>query len=183
MLTHTGTQTIQTDRLTLRRFNLNDVPSMFETYVNDPTVTRFLSWQPHGEVAVTEALVKNWCQNYEKADYYHWAIVYEGKVIGGISVVRLDEVNESAEIGYCIGSAYWGQGIMTEAARAVLDFLLTQVNCHRVVICHAPQNPASGRVAQKCGLVYEGTLREACKTSLGEYLDLAVYSQIKKDFH
>lgn len=181
MLYPQGTKTIQTKRLTLRRFAPADAASMFENYVNDPKVTRFLSWQPHGEVSVTEALLENWCKNYERDDYYQWAIVYEGRVIGGISVVRLDPVNESAEIGYCIGSAFWGKGIMTEAARAVLDFLLTQVNCHRVVICHAPQNPASGRVAQKCGLSYEGILREACKTSLGEYLDLAVYAQIKKD--
>ena len=154
---------------------------MFDHYVNDPKVTRFLSWQPHGDIAVTQALVKDWCRNYEKDDCYHWAIEYENKVIGGISVVRHDDVNEHAEIGYCIGSAFWGKGLMTEAARAVLDYLLERVNFHRVVICHAPQNPASGRVAQKCGLTYEGTLREACKTSLGEYLDLCVYSQIKKD--
>lgn len=181
MLTHQGTQTIQTARLTLRRFTVDDVNSMFDHYVNDPQVTRFLSWQPHGDIAVTQALVQDWCRNYEKDDCYHWAIEYENKVIGGISVVRHDDVNEHAEIGYCIGSAFWGKGLMTEAARTVLDFLLERVNFHRVVICHAPQNPASGRVAQKCGLTYEGTLREACKTSLGEYLDLCVYSQIKKD--
>lgn len=182
MLTHTGTQTIQTNRLTLRRFTVDDAHAMFHNYANDPRVTRYLSWQPHTDVAASRALLADWCNNYTQDNYYHWAIVFDGKVIGGISVVRLDEINENAEIGYCIGASYWGQGIMTEAAHAVLDYLLEQVNCHRVVICHAPQNPASGRVAQKCGLVYEGTLRQACKTSLGEYLDLAVYSKIKKDF-
>ena len=72
---------------------------------------------------------------------------------------------------------------MTEAAKAVIRFLFEEVGCHRVVIRHAVKNPASGRVAQKCGLTYEGTHREAFKNSNGDFLDIAEYAILKDEWY
>ncbi len=182
MLTHKGTQTIKTERLELRRFTTEDANAMYENWAKDERVTKFLTWEPHKSPDATRMLLESWCTDYENKNYYQWAIVFEGKVVGSISVVRISEDNDCAEIGYCIGYDYWGKGIVTEAANAVIDFLFSEVNTNRVVICHAVKNPASGKVAQKCGLSFEGTHKEEFKAQWGEYLDISYYAIVRKEW-
>ena len=182
MITHKGTKTIQTERLLLRRFTVKDAEAMFENWANDERVTRFLSFLPHGTVEVTKELLENWCAAYEKDSTYNWAIEFEGTVIGSISVVDFNERSERTALGYCMGFDYWNKGIMTEAAKAVMDYLFSEVGVNRVEISHAVKNPGSGRVAQKCGLQYEGTRREYFKSSSGEFLDIAHYGILKRDW-
>lgn len=180
-MTHKGTQTISTERLTLRRFTVEDAREMFDNWACDPRVTKYLSWEPHASPEVTATLLQEWVKGYESENCYNWMMEYRGRCIGTISVVRLSDRDESAELGYDLGYAYWNKGLMTEAAKAVIRFLLEEVGCHRVVIRHAVKNPASGRVAQKCGLTYEGTHREAFKSRDGEFLDIAEYAILKTD--
>ena len=71
---------------------------------------------------------------------------------------------------------------MTEAAKAVIDFLFSEVGVNRVEISHAVKNPASGRVAPKCGLTLEGTRREYFKASNGEFLDISYYGIIRSEW-
>lgn len=182
MLTHEGTKTIKTERLILRKFTVDDYNDMFNNWASDENVTRFLTWLPHESPEATMQLLEGWCNAYERNDAYNWAMEFEGQVIGNISVVRLSEKSEYAELGYCMSCEHWNKGLMTEAARAVIDFLFNEVGVHRVSIAHAVKNPASGRVAQKCGLTYEGTRRECFKSSTGEFLDIANYGILKDDF-
>lgn len=182
MLTHKGTQTILTERLTLRKFTVQDAQAMFSNWANDETVTRFLTWLPHESVDATRQLLELWCADYEKPNTYNWLIVYQGTPIGNISVVRSSEQSEYAELGYCMGCAYWNKGIMTEAAKAVIDYLFAEVGINRIQISHAVKNPASGRVAQKCGLTFEGTKREYFKAINGEFLDIADYSILRSEW-
>ncbi len=181
MLNHQGTKEIQTKRLTLRRFKIDDAQAMFDTWANDERVTRFLTWDVHGTVDVTEFVVNDWCNFYEKQDFYNWAIEFEGKIIGSIGCVDTDERSERGEIGYCIGFDYWGKGIVTEAVTAVTDYLLNDIGYNRLEIAHATENPASGKVAIKCGYKYEGTKREYFKALNGDLLDIAFYSTLKSD--
>lgn len=182
MLTHKGTKTIQTARLMLRPFVVDDAQAMYQNWANDPQVTRYLTWQPHRSPEETRQLLAVWSDAYARPDCYNWVMEWEGKPIGNISVVRMNEKSEYAELGYCMGRAYWNRGLMTEAAKAVIDFLFAEVGVNRVGIAHAVQNPASGRVAQKCGLTYEGTLREVYKTSEGVYLDLSYYGILRREW-
>ena len=177
-MTHKGTQTITTERMTLRRFTVEDAREMYDNWASDPRVTKYLSWEPHASPEATAALLRDWVKGYEKDNCYNWVMEYQGRCIGTISVVRQSERDESAELGYDLGYDYWNKGLMTEAAKAVIRFLFEEVGCHRVVIRHAVKNPASGRVAQKCGLAYEGTQREAFKSRDGEFLDIAEYAVI-----
>ncbi|MBQ8001682.1 MAG: GNAT family N-acetyltransferase [Ruminococcus sp.] len=182
MLTHKGTQTIKTERLVLRQFTPEDAQAMYNNWAKDERVTKFLTWAPHENLETTQYVLGLWCADYKRDDWYQWAIEYKGEVIGSISVVRCFEANDSAEIGYCMGYDYWGKGIMTEAAKAVIDFLFSQINVNKVVICHAVKNPASGKVAQKCGLTFEGTHREEFKALWGEFLDISCYGIVRKDW-
>ena len=156
---------------------------MYKNWVSDPEVTKFLTWPTHPSVEVSRKINASWVASYEKPDYYQWAIVPKelGEPIGSISVVRMNEKAESMEVGYAISRKYWGQGIMTEAFTAVIRYLFEEVGILRVSSRHDPNNPASGKVMQKCGLKYEGTLRQSDWNNQG-ICDVAYYSILRHEF-
>lgn len=181
MLTHKGTVEIKTERLLLRRFRMNDAQRMFDCWANDERVTRYLTWNPHGEVGVTKYILGMWCYEYDKPTHYQWAIEYDGELVGSISIVGFDDMSDRAEIGYCMGFDYWGKGIMTEAVGAVVEFLFNEVGCNRIEIDHLLENPASGRVAQKCGFTKEGVRREFFNKN-GVFHDDVIYAILRKEW-
>ena len=82
-----------------------------------------------------------------------------GELYGCVGMAP-DIKNSHAELGYWIGKTYWGQGYATEAVAAMMHFGFEVKGYHRLYARHFASNPASGRVMQKCGMVYEGTLKE-----------------------
>ena len=177
-----GTQTIETDRLILRRFRLEDAEDMYAHWASDPEVTRFLTWQPHPCVDATRTLLADWIQRDEDGGYFNWVMELKetGKAIGNISVVKLKENTETADMGYCMSRAYWGQGLMPEALRAVMVFLFDVVGVNRVAACHDLNNPKSGRVMEKAGMKQEGILRAAGRNNLG-ICDEVWHAMIRSD--
>jgi len=85
------------------------------------------------------------------------------------------------EVGYALSRKHWGQGVMTEAFTAVIRYLFEEVGVLRVSSRHDPNNPASGKVMQKCGLKYEGTLRQSDWNNQG-ICDAAHYSILRHEF-
>ena len=183
-MTHQGTKIIQTDRLLLRPFSPEDGPAMYRNWCSDPDVTRFLTWPAHASPQVSSFLAAQWAQETEKPEVYQWAIVLKslGQPIGSLSVVRRRDIAQACELGYCIGKAWWGQGIMTEAVRAAVHYLIREVGMNRVEARHDVHNPASGRVMQKAGMTFEGILRQSDKNNQG-ICDLAVYALLAQDYH
>lgn len=171
-----GTQTIETQRLILRRFTEDDAGAMYQNWACDPEVTKYLRWEPHADAGATQSLLREWVGNYETPNYYHWAIVQKSDqtLIGSIAILGVSELDESGEIGYCMGKNWWGIGLMTEAAKAVIAYAFQKVGLHRVEAYHSVNNPASGRVMQKAGMKFEGTLRGKYKCSLG-FQDCSLY--------
>ena len=184
MLTHKGTQTIETDRLILRRAVQEDAQPMFRNWASDPEVTKYMTWPAHGSIAVSEMVIGSWIQEYEQDSYYQWMIVLKelGQPIGSISVVRRNDPVEEAEIGYCIGSSWWHKGITTEAFSAVIGYLFTEVGMNRIVARHDPNNPHSGGVMRKCGLTYEGTSRSSSRNNQG-ICDAANYAILRSEWN
>ena len=181
MLNHKGTVTIGTPRLILRRAKMEDAEPMFRNWADDPEVTKYLTWPVHADVEVTKSVLASWVESYEKDDYYHWMIVLKetDEPIGSLLVSTLGRA-ESAHVGYCIGRKWWHRGIMTEALGAVIDFLFDEVGYHRVESLHDPNNPNSGKVMLKCGMKYEGTLRQADRNNQG-ICDACYYGILKSE--
>ena len=177
-----GTKRIETERLILRRFVIEDAEDMYNNWASDTEVTKFLTWPTHPSVDITSMLLQDWISKYEDGGYFNWVIELKetGRAIGNISVVRLKEEIEAAEIGYCMSRTYWGQGIMPEALRAVMDFLFDEVGLNRVAACHDANNPKSGRVMDKAGMKQEGVLRRAGRNNLG-ICDKVWHAAIKDD--
>lgn len=175
---HKGTTVLETDRLILRKFKIEDAQNMFDNWASNPNVTKFLTWGPHESVEITKMIINDWLKGYEEENYYQWAIEVKeiGEPIGSISVVRINETVNEVEIGYCIGEKLWHQGYTSEAFKRVIDFLFNEVGAKRICAKHDTDNPNSGRVMLKCGLEREGILRKAGRNSTNAVCDLAVYS-------
>lgn len=174
---HLGTKTIETERLILRRFSLGDAQAMFDNWASDDAVTRYLTWPTHTSADVTRMVLENWVASYDKDDFYNWAIELKslGQPVGNISVVRCSDVSHRCEIGYCMGKNWWHQGIMSEALQAVIGYLIKEVGINRVEARHAVNNPNSGGVMRKCGMIYEGTMRQGGWCNAG-FVDVNMYS-------
>ena len=175
---HLGTKVLKTERLCLRRFIVADANAMFENWASNANVTRFLTWHPHDNVNVTRSLLAEWVKGYEKPDFYQWAIevIEIGQPIGSISVVRINEAADEVEIGYCIGEKWWGKGYVAEALDRLIDFLFHEINVRRICAKHDVANPNSGKVMQKCGMQYEGTLQKAGRNITNGFCDVKMYS-------
>ena len=133
-MTHLGTLEIETARLLLRRFTLDDAQAMYENWASDPEVTKYLTWPSHSNVAVSRAVLVDWIANYSRTDFYQWAIVPKAlnQPIGSIAVVSQDDRICKAHIGYCIGKPWWHQGYMSEALQAVMNYLFDSVGMLRL---------------------------------------------------
>lgn len=180
---HKGTVCIETQRLLLRRFTLEDAPAVFRNWTHDPEVTKFLRWPPHPDVAVTRSVLDEWTASYQDPAFYQWAIELKGlgEPIGSISVVDQDDRTEKVHIGYCIGRPWWRQGVATEAFRALIPFFFEEVGVNRIESQHDPDNPHSGAVMKKCGLRYEGTLRQADWSNRG-LVDACIYGVLRGEY-
>ena len=180
---HCGTQRLETDRLILRRYVNEDAAAMYKNWVSDSEVTKFLMWQPHSSQEVSQSVTEEWVKLYSDERFYHWAIVLKengDEPIGDIAVVDIKENVSTVHIGYCIGKAWWHQGITSEALKAVMDFMFDEVDVNRFESRHDPRNPNSGGVMKKCGMKYEGTLRSADWNNQG-ICDTCYYALLKSE--
>ena len=94
-------------------------------------------------------------------------------MIGDISVVDIDEDINACEVGYVLSKRYLGRGLMTEALQEVLSYLLKEAD-------FVTDNPASGRVMAKAGMIYEATFRKAVFHK-GKIKDFSSYGILKSD--
>ena len=180
---HLGTVTLETKRLILRKFQMEDANAMFYNWASDEEVTRYLTWPAHRTIEITKGYIASLIEGYQKPDNYGWAIELKeiGEVIGSMGVVRCQDNIACVHIGYCIGKNWWNKGITSEAFSAIIKFLMEEVEVNRIDSRHDPRNVSSGKVMQKCGLKYEGTLRQSDYSNQG-LCDAAWYSILREDY-
>jgi RimJ/RimL family protein N-acetyltransferase len=154
----TPPEVFETERLVLRRPRLDDAEAIFANYAHDPEVTRYLTWAPHLDVSQTRAFMASCLAAWEAGTAYEWALTRHGDdTVIGMVALRLN--GHKADLGYVLARAYWGQGLVTEAVQAVVDWACAQPEIYRVWAVCDVHNPASARVMEKVGMVYEGTLK------------------------
>jgi ribosomal-protein-alanine N-acetyltransferase len=185
MLNHKGTVTLETERLILRRFEISDADAMFRNWASDPEVTKYLTWPTHTSPDVSKAVISSWIGLYSNDNHYSWAIVLKelGEPIGSIAAVKQAPETDMVHIGYCIGRAWWHKGYTSEALCRLVKFFFEEVGANRIESRHDPRNPNSGKVMQKAGLKYEGTLRQSDKNNQGGFCDAAYYAILAEDWY
>lgn len=183
MLNHVGTRIIETERMLLRRFEYSDNLSMRKNWISNEKIQSLYSEPVYTTEEKVKELLDKYIGSYREDDYYRWAIIDKKskECIGQIAYFLVDSKNHFAEIEYCIGEDYQCKGLATEATKAVIAYGFDQMNLHKVQICTKTINPASKRVIEKCGLTYEGTLRDYFYTD-GQYVGRLFFSILKNEY-
>ncbi|MDV4150163.1 GNAT family N-acetyltransferase [Clostridium sp. AL.422] len=179
-----GTITLETERLILRKFKMEDAEAMYKNWASDSEVTKFLTWPAHSSVDVTKIILEDWISNYKNDDFYNWAIILKengDEPIGSIGAVEKNERVNMVHIGYCVGKNWWNRGITSEALRVLIGYFIEEVGVNRVEARHDPNNPNSGKVMMKCGMKYEGTMRQADINNQG-ICDYSMYGILSKEY-
>ena len=183
MLSHIGTQTIETERLVLRRFSYSDCEDMLKYWVSDERVQKSYCEPVYADEKEVNALLDKYIGAYQRDYCYRWAIIEKktGFCIGQIAFFLVDSNNHFAEIEYCVGVDFQRRGYATEATKAVVDYGFNKIRLHKIQICHRSNNMPSRRVIEKCGFTYEGALRDYFFIG-GNYYDRLYYSILREEY-
>ena len=152
-------RSFRTDRLNIRAIESTDAPRLFAAYANDPEVARYMAWKYTGRISDTQkfvdASIDTWNGVTNQNPHFGYAIelINHGDLIGAIG---FRPQGFHAAIGYNLAKSHWGCGYASEAVAALTDYLLGLEPIFRVWALHDVDNPASGRVLQKCGFLNEG---------------------------
>ena len=150
--------TIQTSRLTLRLLQPTDAVMLHRIYQTDEVLRFFPNPNPP-PLDKVERFIAGQQEQWETRGYGNWGILpnEEREVIGWVGLQFLPELNET-EVGYLLDKPFWGKGLATEAASASLQFGFEHFDFPYVIALVHPENMASRRVLEKCGMTYTETI-------------------------
>lgn len=172
--------TIETERLVLRGFHIDDANDLFQ-YAKSPNIGPRAGWKPVESIDEATETIKMFVNVGEV-----WAIELKSnnKVIGSIGLHNDKQrpFHFIKMLGYVLSEDYWGQGIVPEAAKAVLNYVFNHLHLELVTVGHFPFNLQSKRVIEKCGFIYEGTLRKAYMDYKGFCHDELLYSMTREEY-
>lgn len=172
---------LETERLYLRPYSIEDAPRA-QSLAGDKELaeTTFL---PH---PYTLEAAEDWIRNHPKLiknrEAFPFAVILkcEDELIGTMTL-RVDKLHHKGELAYWIGKDYWNKGYATEAAKKVVDFGFNEQHLNRIWAPVMSKNKASGKVMQKVGLQYEGTLKQDI-LRWGTYEDVDVFGILKEHY-
>lgn len=169
---------LHTRRLLLRELREEDAPAIFRLR-SSPDVMRFIPKPLDTRSAESLRMVREFRQAALSGDAIMWAITVKGadRLVGYIGFWRILKEHHRAEIGYALHPDLWGQGLASEALRAVMDHGFKAIGLHSVEAVVAPANTASVRVLERNHFVLEGHFRENFRVN-GTFVDSLVYSRL-----
>lgn len=149
---------LTTARLELRPPTMDDAQAIFSGYAQDGEITRYLVWRPHGDLDETRRFLRTCVDGWASGKEFTWAITLKEST-DLIGMVACRPRGHRADLGYVLARSYWGNGYMTEAVSAVVQWLLGGPEVYRVWAVCDTANLASARVLEKVGMTREGILK------------------------
>ena len=173
---------LSTERLVLRKLVIDDVNSIFNNWANDPEVTKYMTWKAHKSIEETKQILDIWLNEYKEPKTIRYGIVLKenNELIGAIDVV--DYIDNNPEIGYCLSRKYWNKGYMTEACKAVVEYLFA-IGYKTLLIEADERNIGSNRVIEKVGFKYTNKETKPCSSFKPDIITVNWYKIIKSDFY
>ncbi len=149
------TPILESERIILRPLKVSDAEHIFKSWTSDPEVAKFMIWDLHKSVEDTIKWLNSVEQGIDDENQYIWGFVLKetGKLFGSGGITYKSEHN-CYELGYNIMKKYWGQGLTTEAGRAILDFAVNCLGEKKFFCRHAVDNIGSMKVMTKLGFQY-----------------------------
>jgi ribosomal-protein-alanine N-acetyltransferase len=172
---------LQTARLMLRPYTPSDIPALVPLIgARGVAATTLRIPHPYSE-SYAQDFIAQAQEDLSSGSCLRLGIILResNSQCGGIGLM-IDSNHRHAELGYWIGTPYWGNGYATEAAAAVVKYGFETLGLERIFASHFSKNPASARVLQKIGMRHEGTQR-AHILKWGEFLDLEMYGILASD--
>lgn len=159
----TANPVLTTDRLTLRPFAPADAPAV-QALCGNWNVARMLAVVPH---PYPDGLAEDWIARHAakraRGEEYAFAIEHDGGVIGAIGLERRGLTRrDTYELGYWIAETWWSRGLASEAAARIVRFAFEDLGARRLTSGHFDENPASGKVLEKCGFRATGKAELPC---------------------
>ncbi len=172
---------LQTERLILRKMTLRDVNDLYE-YASEPEVAKFVTWDYHKNISYSKKFLKSILKKYKEHKVAPWGILLKenNKLIGTGGYVWWMPNHKSAEIGYALSMRYWNRGLMTESVKEIIRFGFEKMELNRIEARCKLNNIASEKVMQKCGMKFEGILRQQMFVK-NEFHDLKMYSILREE--
>lgn len=152
---------LETPRTVIRHPTAADVPALYEIF-RDREVTRYWSWPAYTHPAQAAALLAEIDELFAERVLFQWGIARreDDRVVGTVTLFQIEPANRRGEIGFALGRAAWGQGLMREALGALLDFAFGRLGLNRLEADVDPRNERSLAVLERLGFRREGLLRE-----------------------
>jgi ribosomal-protein-serine acetyltransferase len=142
-------------------------------------------WLPFIDATLTEddtlTFIRASLEQFSLNDGFAAGIWSGDEFVGVIGTRKIDWLNRKVEVGYWMGRAFQGRGIMTAACRVVVDHLLRELELNRVEIQCATRNARSAAIPRRLGFQLEGTRREAELVD-GKFLDLLVFGILRSEW-
>lgn len=173
---------LTTGRLLLRAFESEDLQSLY-AYCSEPDTGIHADKKPHESIEESRQLLNQLMQ-----EDLTWAICdkVSGENIGAVWLRedhrRRRDKSRCRVLGYLLDKGHWGQGLMTEAVSCVVDYAFKDLQLEMISTYRFSYNHRSGRVMDKTGFVYEGTLRQATERFDGALLDVSCFSQTRQEW-
>ena len=175
---------LTTNRLTLRPWRESDLNDFYE-YASVDGVGQMAGWNPHRNVEESKMILAHFIKGK-----HVFALEHQGKVIGSLGVEEYSEENypeldtlQGREIGYVLSKAYWGQGLMPEAVKAVIDWLFNEIRLDFIIVGHFDRNAQSKRVVEKCGFQYIKTTKfETRYETVENSIEYILYHSERREF-
>lgn len=171
---------LETQRLKLRKFQINDAESLFNNWGTDSEITKYMLWKNYKTIDDAINNINYYIECYENnSNFRQYAIELKDtkELIGQISFT-INKKHESAEIAYLIARPYQNKGLMKEALIAVINYLINDLNCTRISAEVMIENIPSIRLLEKCGFVQEGIEKLKYKKKDGKFTDSVIMSMI-----
>ncbi|MGN1398691.1 MAG: GNAT family N-acetyltransferase [Erysipelotrichaceae bacterium] len=146
---------LTTERLTLRSWQPDDLND-FYNYAKVDGVGQMAGWNPHKNIEESQTILNHFIEGK-----HTFALVYQSKAIGSLGIEEYNEETfsefallQAREIGYVLAKDYWGQALMVEAVKAVIDYLFNEVDLDAIFVGHFVRNHQSQRVIEKAGFQF-----------------------------
>lgn len=169
-------------RIFIRQLKKSDAPDVAQ-YANDTAIVKYTTLPfPYNEENALEFIAHTHTKMRNKESFELGIELLDTKqIIGTIGLMKMDHTNKNAELGYWLGKPYWDQKLMKEAVQLMLTFGFDSLGLERIYARVMIPNTRSIKLLEKCGFVYEGTLRKANLVQ-EEWIDDVMYALLKQDF-
>jgi ribosomal-protein-serine acetyltransferase len=167
----------------LRELALSDAEELFTVCdANRKFLRQWLPWLDRTrQPADTRSFIEGALRQHENNQGFQTLIIVRGRIAGLVGYHRIDWANRHTSLGYWLGEAYQGRGLMTASCQVLIDHAFASLNLHRLAISCAPGNTRSRAIPRRLGFVYEGLLREN-EWLYDHYVDHEVYSQVQREW-